>query len=461
MNGQLYAQVDRAFKKRVRSLSLGSGSHFSNQEELPFFERKANTLTRKNAYGVQNKESTLTDVKLSHPRLQYITADEMECSRSRSVLEDELKSMDLLLEELGGCSTLQHTPSRLDGLGLSDSGGVTGGSRSLRPPGVPVRNAASFDAGSRYNRNGTTGFVPNGFVSSAHTSNATSLPSHFQYSGNSIPNGYIGKPPRQTSSSVILHEPPLAQTSPPLSPLSPKFYATQMTPRTFKAKTVTHTTLGYNPTRPALDAAVRNGSTNSQAAKQTGGTRVFDFNNNTPTNSIGFSFDMDDRKEIEDSQTLPEKGNVKSKIALLTDMLQTDKEQQVTPHQLLKCQVIPMPGLTDVSPSDVFKEISSYNAQSLAPGELSQSTGTLYSSKAPPKRIIEPSKHVVSLEPSIEDIDYVAVKDSLKHITLPDLTVNNQKTGTVSLTTVLTHALHSLFPCHLLSIDIRHPRCHA
>ncbi|XP_044183466.1 tensin-like isoform X3 [Acropora millepora] len=428
VNGQLYAQVDRAFKKRVRSLSLGSGSHFSNQEELPFFERKANTLTRKNAYGVQNKESALTDVKLSHPRLQYITADEMECSRSRSVLEDELKSMDLLLEELGGCSTLQHTPSRLDGLGLSDSGGVTGGSRSLRPPGVPVRNAASFDAGSRYNRNGTTGFVPNGFVSSAHTSNATSLPSPFQYSGNSIPNGYIGKPPRETSSSVILHEPPLTQTSPPLSPLSPKFYATQMTPRTFKAKTVTHTTLGYNPTRPALDAAVRNGSTNSQAAKQTGGTRVFDFNNNTPTNSIGFSFDMDDRKEIEDSQTLPEKGNVKSKIALLTDMLQTDKEQQVTPHQLLKCQIIPMPGLTDVSPSDVFKEISSYNAQSLAPGELSQSTGTLYSSKAPPKRIIEPSKHVVSLEPSIEDIDYVAVKDSLKHITLPDLTVNNQKT---------------------------------
>ena len=178
-----------------------------------------------------------------------------------------------------------------------------------------------------------------------------------------------------------------------------------------------------------------------------------DFNNNTPTNSIGFSFDMDDRKEIEDSQTLPEKGNVKSKIALLTDMLQTDKEQQTTPHQLLKCQIIPMPGLTDVSPSDVFKEISSYNAQSLAPGELSQSTGTLYSSKAPPKRIIEPSKHVVSLEPSVEDIDYVAVKDSLKHITLPDLTVNNQKTGTVSLTTVLTHALHSLFPRHLLSID--------
>lgn len=452
MNGQLYAQVDREFKKRVRSLSLGSGSHFSNQEELPFFERKANTLTRRNAYGVQNKESALTDVKLSHPRLQYITADEMECPRSRGVMEDELKSMDLLLEELGRCSTLQHTPSRLEGLGLSDSGGVTGGSRSLRPPGVPVRNAASFDAGSRYNRNGTTGLVPNGFVSSAHTSNATSQPSHFQYSGNSIPNGYIGKPPRQTSSSVILHEPPLAQTSPPLSPLSPKFYATQMTPRTFKAKTVTHTTLGYNPARPALDATVRNGSTNSQAAKQTSGTRVFDFNNNTPTNSIGF-FDVDDRKEIEDSQTLPEKGNVKSKIALLTDMLQTDKEQQTSPHQLLKCQIIPMPGLTDVSPSDVFKEISSYNAQSLAPGELSQSTGTLYSSKAPPKRIIEPSKHVVSLENSIEDIDYVAVKDSLKHIALPDLAVDNQKTGTFSLTTVLTHALPSLFPRHLVSID--------
>ena len=421
MNGHLYAQVDRAFKKRVRSLSLGSGSHFSNEEELPFFERKASTLTRKNAYGVQNKESALTDVKLSHPRIHYITADEMECPSSRGIMEEELKSMDLLLQELGECSTSQHTPSRLEGLGLSDSCGVTGGSRSLRPPGVPVRNAASFDAGSRYNRNGTTGLVPNGFVSSAHKSNATSQPSQFQYSWNNIPNGCIGKPPRQTSSSVILHEPPLAQTSPPLSPLSPKFYATQMTPRTFKAKTVTHTTLGYNPPKPALDAG-----------KQRGGTKVFDFNNNSPENSLDF-FDLDDRKEIEDSQTLPEKGNVKSKIALLTDMLQTDKEQQTSPHQLLKCQIIPMPGLTDVSPSEVFKEISSYNAQSLAPGELSQSTGTLYSSKAPPKRIIEPSKHVASLEPSIEDIDYVAVKDSLKHIALPDFAVDNQKTGTVSL----------------------------
>lgn len=430
VNGHLYAQVDKAFKKRIRSLSLDSGSPLPKGEELPFFENRASTLTRRNAHGFRNRNNAVTDVKLNQPRLQYLTG-EMDHSGGR-VMQDEVKSIDRLLQELGECSelldsTLQHTRSSRPGdLGTSDSRGVSGVSRSLNPPGVPMRNATSFDAGSRYNRNGTAGLVPNGFVASARTSRTTAQPSYSQYAWNSIPNGYLGQPPRQASSAMVLHEAPLAQTSPPLSPLSPKFYTTQMTPRTFKAKVVTHTTVGYNPPWPSPDAVITNGWTDSQASKQRGGAKVFDFNNNKPTNGVEL-FDFDNRKEIEDAETLPEKGNVKSKIALLTDMIQTDKTQ-ISPHQHLRCQIIPMPGLTDVSPSEVFKEISSYNAKSLAPGELSHSSGTLYSSKAPPKRIIEPSKHEAFAEPRSEDVDFVAVKDSLKHVALPEYVLDNQKT---------------------------------
>ena len=422
VNGHLYAQVDKAFKKKVRSLSLDSGSpQFKDTDH--FFENRANTLTRRNAYGFKNAENANADVKLNQPRLQY-SAGRMEHT-SGEVVKDEVKSIDKLLQELGECSELLDSTLQL---------GPPNARGAVSPPGVPVRNAASFKAGIRYHGKGVPGMVQNGFGAfnkgqhssgTTPTRSQTTPPYSQNYSWNGIssagqiPNGY----PVEPSSSFVLHEAALSQTSPPLSP---KFYATHMMPRTFKATTVTHTTVDYNPQSEgrlgrSSDDVVANGvfsvtdeRTSSYPGKQRSGPQVLDFNNNKSANGIGL-FDLDGRKEIEDSETLPEKGNVASKVALLTDMFQPDKVHPA-PHQHLRCQIIPMPGLTGVSPSEVFKEISTYNAKSLAPGELSHSSGTLYSSKAPPKRIVEPTKHVAVPEPPPEEIDIAAVKDSLKHV---------------------------------------------
>ena len=463
VNGHLYAQVDKSFKKKVRSLSLDSGSlPLSGTEHLNFFENRANTLTRRHARGFKNRDTATAEVKLSQPRLQYPTG-KMERS-SGEIVKDEVKSIDRLLQELGECSelldtTLQQARPITRGL---DSANVRAGSRSVTPPGVPVRNATSFDAGSRYNRNGALAMMPNGFGGSPPTRSLTTTPPYTQsYSWNSIrnaqqiPNGYAVELPRRASPSFVLHEAPLAQTSPPMSPLSPKFYATQMMPRTFKATTITHTTVGYNPPKPSSDAVVTNGWASDSSGKERPGPRVFDFNNNKETNGVEL-FDFDGRKEIEDSGSLPEKGNVKSKVALLTDMFQPDKVHP-TPQQYLRCQIIPMPGLTSVSPSEVSKEICSYNAKSLAPGELSHSSGTLYSSKAPPTRIVEPSKHEASPEPPTEEIDIVAVKDSLKHVApTHEYLIHNQKTGTITFYIVTPSSICVCFFVTPSSICVMH-----
>lgn len=438
VNGHLYAQVDKAFIKKVRSLSLDSGSPVSiGAENSHFFENKANTLTRRHAHGFKNGDITTADVKLSQPRLQY-TPDSMQNSTEGEVVSDEVKSIDRLLLELGECSDILDST-------IQQAKPITRDS-AVSAPGVPVRNT-SFNAGMRYQRNNGVPVVSQGQHLSRSTPNrspvtSTAFSPSYSWTSNQRtekkPNGIFGESP-----SFVLHEAPISQTSPPLSPqTSPKFYATQIAPRTFKATTYTHTTVGYNPYRSPGNGDTSSGGfvtngvfsiaddwTSSHPGKQRRGPQVLDFNNNKSPNGVEL-FDFDQRKDIEDAGTLPEKGNVASKVALLTDMFQADKVQPGH-HQNLRCQIIPMPGLTSVSPAEVFKEISNYNAQSLAPGELSHSTGTLYSSKSPPKKIVEPSKNVQPEEPPPPEIDIMAVKGSLKHVA-PALEYrsHDQKPGT-------------------------------
>lgn len=438
VNGHLYAQVDKAFKKRVRSMSLDSGARSRGGEHLNFFENRANTLNRRNAYGFKSKNA---DCGINQPSLQY----------NGTMQHSEVKSIDKLLQELGECSelldsTMQQARPSTRGMESSTTRLVNGGSRSPTPPGPPVRQKASFDAGERYNRKGGPGepLHANGIRGSG-TRSPTTLPPYLQnssWNGNprtgQMSNGFsVGETP-----SFVLHEAALSQTSPPVSPLSPKFYATQMMPRTFKATTVTHTTVGYNSDPNRLDDvgtngmfSVTDGWTTADSGKQREGPLTFDFNNNKPSNDIDL-FDLDGRKTtIEDSETLPEKGNVRSKIALLTDMFQPDKMRPLPHHQNIKGQLIPMPGLTSASPTEVFKEISNYNAKSLAPGELSHMSGTLYISGAPPKRIIEQSKHVT--EPP-RDTDIMGLKES-RIAPAHEYLVHDHKTGT-------SHVFH----CHAI-----------
>lgn len=401
VNGHLYAQVDKAFKKKVRSMSLDSGARSRGGDHLNFFENRANTLNRRNAYGFKNKDSV--DCGLNKPDLHY-TNGTME-QASRDGVNSEVKSIEKLLQELGECSelldsTLQASPPVTRGVQSQDfrvpKGGPTSRNGTATPPGPPVRQKASFDAGVRYNRRE----APLEYGISA-SRQAQGTPSRGPvvpppYSRNGSWNGNPRTEQMSNGLSVgetplfVLHEAPLSQTSPPVSPLSPKFYATQMMPRTFKATTVTHTTVGYNSaphngTNGLLAVADELSTANSGKLRE--GPVTFDFNNNKSANNVDL-FDLDGRKTIEDSETLPEKGNVRSKIALLTDMLQPDKVRP-PPHQHVKGHLVPMPGLVGVSPTEVYKEIANYNAKSLAPGELSHSSGTLYISGAPPKRIVE------------------------------------------------------------------------
>ncbi|XP_073230712.1 tensin-3-like isoform X7 [Porites lutea] len=245
VNGHLYAQVDKAFIKKVRSLSLDSGSPVSiGAENSHFFENKANTLTRRHAHGFKNGDITTADVKLSQPRLQY-TPDTMQNSTEGEVVSDEVKSIDRLLLELGECSDILDST-------IQQAKPITRDS-DVSAPGVPVRNT-SFNAGMRYQRNNGVPRVSQGHHLSRSTPNrspvtSTAFSQSYSWTSNQrtekIPNGIFGESP-----SFVLHEAPISQTSPPLSPqTSPKFYATQIAPRTFKATTYTHTTVGYNPYR--------------------------------------------------------------------------------------------------------------------------------------------------------------------------------------------------------------------
>ena len=416
VNGHLYAQVDKAFKKKVRSMSLDSGSRSRGGDNLNFFENRANTLNRRNAYGFKNKESA--DCGLNKPNLHY-TNGKMEQAGGDGV-NSEVKSIEKLLQELGECSelldsTLQQAPPGTSSVESHTfrvpNGGPISTNGTVTPPGPPVRQKASFDAGVRYYRREIP--LENGISATRQgqvtPSRSPTVPS--QYSQNGSWNGNLRTGQMSNGLSVgetpllVLHAAPLSQTSPPLSPQSPKFYATQMMPRTFKATTINHTTVGYKSaphhgTNGLLTVANEWTSTNS--GKLRGGPVTYDFNNNKSANNVDL-FDLDGRKTIEDSETLPEKGNVRSKIALLTDMFQPDRVRP-PPHQHVKGHLVPMPGLTGVSPTEVSNEIANYNAKSLAPGELSHSSGTLYTSGAPPKRIVVKTKHTA--EPTTKVFDF-------------------------------------------------------
>ena len=94
VNGHLYAQVDKAFKKKVRSMSLDSGARSRGGDHLNFFENRANTLNRRNAYGFKNKDSV--DSGLNKPDLHY-TNGTME-QASRDGVNSEVKSIEKLFE---------------------------------------------------------------------------------------------------------------------------------------------------------------------------------------------------------------------------------------------------------------------------------------------------------------------------------------------------------------------------
>lgn len=463
MNGHLYAQVDKAFKKKVRSMSLDSGARSKGDEHLTFFENRAQTLNRRNAYGPKSNEST--DCRLKKPSLQY-TNDRMQQSSGDGV-NSEVKSIEKLLKELGDCTelldtTLQQARPSTRAMGSHNTRVLNFGSTSpittVTPPGPPVRKKASFDAGERYNRRGVPGerHLENGFSAirqgQGSASRSTTTPLHSQNDAwtanhrtgqmsNGIP---VGETPL-----FVLHEAPISQTSPPISPLSPKFYATQMMPRTFKATTVTHTTVGLGNNSGPHDGT--NGLCDEwSTGKPRRGPVTLDFNNNSNNNKSANGldmFDFDERKAIEDSETLPEKGNVRSKIALLTDMFQPDK-MRPPPHQHLKGQLVPMPGLTGVSPTEVFKEISNYNAKSLAPGEMSHMSGTLYLSGAPPKKIVERREHVD--EPPPPNIDIMAFQETRVP---PAHEYHVHKTGTFTFFIVTPSSI-----CHAISLitHLRH-----
>ncbi|XP_078345684.1 tensin-3-like isoform X5 [Oculina patagonica] len=192
VNGHLYAQVDKAFKKKVRSMSLDSGARSRGGEHLNFFENRANTLTRRNAYGFRNNESA--DCRLNKPSLQYTNGTMQQSSGDG--MNSEVKSIEKLLKELGDCSELLDTTLQQARPGTRGTesqnvrvlnGGTISPNTTVTPPGPPVRQKASFDAGVRYNRKGLPGELSfeNGISAirsgqGTSTRSATTLPPYSQ-----------------------------------------------------------------------------------------------------------------------------------------------------------------------------------------------------------------------------------------------------------------------------------------
>jgi hypothetical protein len=103
-----------------------------------------------------------------------------------------------------------------------------------------------------------------------------------------------------------------------------------------------------------------------------------DINNNAPESARAQNGTLEND---ETENEVPHKGNVAAKVAYLTEIVFPALPPE--PRNPPRKGTVPMPGLVSKSPTDISDEISKYNAKSLAVGELSHSSNTLYRGGVP------------------------------------------------------------------------------
>lgn len=104
--------------------------------------------------------------------------------------------------------------------------------------------------------------------------------------------------------------------------------------------------------------------------------------------------DSDSQSEEEisyhESPTLPRRGNVAEKVQYLSKSIAFSPPQEPNETSKRKNTSVPLIGLTHLAPTEVSDRIARHNEKSLAAGQvMSTANMVLYSSKQPPKKVIE------------------------------------------------------------------------
>ncbi|XP_046860142.1 uncharacterized protein LOC124453366 isoform X2 [Xenia sp. Carnegie-2017] len=102
--------------------------------------------------------------------------------------------------------------------------------------------------------------------------------------------------------------------------------------------------------------------------------------------------DAESEEEISfhESPTLPRKGNVAEKVKFLSKSVAFSPPPTDGDSEKRKNTSVPLIGLTHLPATDITDRIAKHNEKSLAPGQvMSTPNMVLYSSKQPPKRVVE------------------------------------------------------------------------
>ena len=450
VNGNLYAQVDKSWKERARSHSLDSSPPYVQRNK---YERgKAATLGRPN----QNKEQK-NSYPLKKNRIQGFNYSALEMSVSSQTMQTEnrkrIPDMDGLLSQLNACTdfldtavnqhraALQRRNQNSDKNDLYSNGPLQPqvsvddrikgyGSKRTVVPVAPTRRAASFDAASRYQGGGHS--LPTVMrTQTPPLEQRATLGRVAEAQGSYLPSPLLTSTPAPLTNKANyggqIFTASEIQTSPPDSPVKPKYFATQIIPTVQRAPaevvniTTQHSDSLNGFRSPREENGVRtqgvcNGLVNKPVTikletiekeniqKYPLESLPSDLNNNdkvtrsdseklpeVSSNDVnGFIQESRDNNG-ETEEKLPEKGIVAANVALLSDMFSPTKVQYIRRPPLKG--TVPMPGLTTKTAEEVSREISDYNAKALAPGEISHSSGMLYFTGLPPKRVLERGEH--------------------------------------------------------------------
>ena len=293
---------------------------------------------------------------------------------------------------------------------------------------------------------------------------------------------------RAVSPTALVCEAPKVHTGPPMSPSSKFYAATQIMPKPYSASTVAHVQagaptghlngrtdfgLGSSGARLTRDVHVNgqsghvnngmqmmdvrsmvNGkqaskewskprSTDLDDGKKGAGVEHSDINNNSNERSKEMTVSDAHRGENGFEECLSQ-GTVASKVAYLTEITSAVRSPYEYHHHPCRGALVPMPGLSSISPSEVSREIAEYNAKALAPGGLSHCSDTLYVTGAPPKKIIDrtPGK-VLTVEPFVSD-------------EFEERVLARRKAGSVMLALIFIFLLGHSFYSYFLHATIRY-----
>ena len=438
VNGNLYAQVDKSLKDRIRSHSLDSGINTQPVQRNKNGKGETATLGRTNQCKEQISNNSCSGYQFhqfNYPASKMSVSSQGIRSENRTRVPD----MDDLLYQLSACTEILDTAVNQHRAGLqkrnqnidryqngplepqvSVNDRIKGYSKSNPLPAAPTRQAASFDATSRYQ--GGTHSLPPAMI----RTRTPGLEQRATIGRVPGPDNYLSSPLLTSTPAPVNNHAPLdgqlctaseVQTTPPISPVNPKYFATQIVPAVQRAPAeivssqysvvvngsrTLHEGSGNRPQAVCNGEGVRGNirvnepvSLRLENKHETNEMRPSDLNNNEKLNGVsrnGFDdFSDGRRKSMDEEESLPEKGIVATNVALLSDLFSPTRVQEIR-HPPRK-GTVPMPGLTTKTAEEVSKEISEYNAKALAPGELSHASGTLYFTGLPPKRVVERGEH--------------------------------------------------------------------